>query len=62
MGASGIQRPLVLFSAAILCELNDEENYCGHQEEMPHAALVQQEFTDDPANEKQTASDPKHSL
>lgn len=29
---------------------------------MPHAAFVQQEFTDDPANEQQTASKPKHSL
>jgi hypothetical protein len=29
---------------------------------MHHAALVQQEFSDEPANKQQTASEPKHSL
>jgi hypothetical protein len=28
---SGLERLLVLFSAAILNELNDKENCCGHQ-------------------------------
>jgi hypothetical protein len=53
---------LVFFSAAILRELNDKENCCGHQKEMPHAALVEQNFSDDPANEQRAASKPKHNL
>ncbi len=57
---SGIQRLLVFFSAAILGELNDKENYRSHQKEMHHAAFVQKKFGDEPANEQQTAGKPEH--
>jgi len=52
----------VFFGAAILSELNDKKHYGGHQQEMNHPALVQQEFGNEPANQKQTSGKPEHGL
>jgi hypothetical protein len=56
------KRLFVFFGAAILSELNDKKHYGGHQQEMNHPALVQQEFANEPANQEQTSGKPEHGL
>ena len=55
-----ISKAFVFFGAAILNELDDEEDYRSHQQEVDHAALVQQKFGDDPDDKEETTCKPEH--
>ncbi len=55
-----LQRPLVFFCTSILRELNGKGDDGANQKRVNEAALMQQEFSDKPYNQRNDAKEPEH--